>query len=63
MSHLAWINAHAPEHKMSTKSIAQRSDVNLYTSLLTQVKGDLTILERKGRQADIKQRVESANWL
>lgn len=59
---LAWINAHAPKHKMSTESIAARGGINLYNSLLTQVKADLTILVRKGRQADIKERIEAANW-
>lgn len=50
---LAWINTHAPKHKMSTESIAARGGVNLYNSLLAQVRADLVILERRRRQADI----------
>ncbi|MDF5712306.1 MAG: hypothetical protein PUP93_00110 [Rhizonema sp. NSF051] len=47
IAQLAWIDQNAHEHKMSTKSVAKRSGVNLYNSLLTQIDADLTILGLK----------------
>ncbi|BDA76120.1 hypothetical protein CAL7716_102860 (plasmid) [Calothrix sp. PCC 7716] len=58
IAQLAWIDKNAPEHKMSTKSIAKRKGVNLYNSLLTQIDADLTILKHKWHQEDIKEKLE-----
>ncbi|MDF5730279.1 MAG: hypothetical protein PUP92_20220 [Rhizonema sp. PD38] len=53
----AWINQNALEHKMSTKSVAERSGVNLYNSLLIQIDADLNILKLKERQGDIEEKL------
>lgn len=58
---LAWIDQNAPKHKMSSESVVKRGGVNLYGSLLIQIDADLTILQRKESQADIKEKLELPN--
>lgn len=53
-AHQAWIDAHAPKHRMSTQSTAQRHNTSLFNMLALQAATQEKIVEQVQRREDLK---------
>ncbi len=52
-SQIDWIDAHAPQHRMSNQSALKRNGSSFYKMLLKQIDADLLIMQQQRRREEL----------